>query len=204
MRKFNCHGNTDETNFSVLWIAASLVIDMDTGTGDHQRRHTELDKEKTNNFSYAPNVLSVQELVDKEKELLPKTDGKKQGVDFLVPYLLWVYLQLPLSHENRKTAERYTGEIPFKHMILSRTNIYSAHLHAHWVVVLKKYFRHHASHLCRLIVNALEMAEEKCGVDIKTLLPHSDVIVYLGQDDKASVTFGRLVPLAAVGKKSAR
>ena len=37
--------------------------------------------------------------MDKEKELLTKTDGKKEGVDFLVPYLSWVYLQLFPSHD---------------------------------------------------------------------------------------------------------
>ena len=42
MRKFNFHGNTYETNFSVFWSAAARVIDMDTGTGAHQRRHTEV------------------------------------------------------------------------------------------------------------------------------------------------------------------
>ena len=32
--------------------------------------------------------------MDKEKELLTKTDGKKEGVDFLVSSLSWIYLQL--------------------------------------------------------------------------------------------------------------
>ena len=61
-----------------------------------------------------------------------------------------------------------------------------------------------ASHLCRLIVNALEMAEEKDGVYIQPLLPHYDVIVYLGQDEKSSVPVGRSVPLTAVGNQSDR
>ena len=45
------------------------------------------------------------------------------------------------------------------------------------------------------------MAEEKNGVNIQPLLPHSDVIVYIGQDEKASVPVGHSVPLVAVGKK---
>ena len=48
-------------------------------------------------------------------------------------------------------------------------------------------------------MNALEMSEEKDGVDIQTLLPHYDAIMYLGQDDKAIVPVGCSVPLAAVG-----
>ena len=92
---------------------------MDTGTGAHPQRHAAVDEETTNNVSYAPNVLSVQELVDKSKELLTKIDGKKEGVDFLVPSLLWVYLQLSPSHENRKTVERYIGKLSFKRMLFS-------------------------------------------------------------------------------------
>ena len=69
--------------------------------------------------------------MDKAKELLTETGGKKEGVGFLVSSLLWVYLQLSSSHENRKTMEVYTGELPFKHMLLSRTDRDSAHLHAH-------------------------------------------------------------------------
>ena len=87
---FNCHGNKDETYFSVLWSAAARVIEMYIGTGDHQKRHTAVYEETTHNVSYAPNVFSVQELVDDAKELLTKRDGKKTGVDFLVPSLSWV------------------------------------------------------------------------------------------------------------------
>ena len=64
---------------------------MNTVTRDHNLRHAVSDEEITNNVLYAPNVLSVQELMDKAKELLTKTNGKKEDVDFLVPYLLWVY-----------------------------------------------------------------------------------------------------------------
>ena len=53
-------------------------------------------------------------------------------------------------------------------------------------------------------MNALEMAEDKYGVDIQPLLPHSEVIVYLGQDNKSSVPLGRSIPLDDVGNKSAR
>ena len=142
--------------------------------------------------------------MDKAKELPTKTDGKKEGVDFLVPYLSCVYLQLSPSYENRKNAERYTGKLPFKRMLLLRIVRDSYHPHAHWLAVLNKYWRHHASHLCQLIVNDLEMAEEKYDMDIQPLLPHSDAIIYLGQDYKASVPVGRSVPLADVGNKSDR
>ena len=91
MRKFNCHGNADETNVSILWSASARVIETDTGTGAHQLIHAAVDEETTKNVSYVPNMLSVKELVDKAKDLLTKIDGKKEGVDFLVPSLLWVY-----------------------------------------------------------------------------------------------------------------
>ena len=112
---------------------------MDTGTRTHQQRHVEVYEETTNNVSYVPNVLSVQELMYKAKEILTETDGKKEGVDFFVPYLLWVYLQVSPSRENQKTAERYTGKLPFKRIIFSCTYRDSACPHAHWVAGLKKY-----------------------------------------------------------------
>ena len=59
MQKFNCHKNTDETIFCIFWSAAAWLIDMDTGTGAHQRRHAVFDGETTNNVLYAPNVLLV-------------------------------------------------------------------------------------------------------------------------------------------------
>ena len=52
-------------------------------------------------------------------------------------------------------------------------------------------------------MNTLEMAEDKYGVDIQPLIPHSDAIVYLGQDNKVNVNVGRSVPLASAGKQSA-
>ena len=77
MRKFNCPVNIDKSKFSVFWSAADWVIDMDTGTGAHKRRHAAADEETNNNVLYAPKFLSIQELLDKEKELITKTDGKK-------------------------------------------------------------------------------------------------------------------------------
>ena len=106
MRKFNFNSNTDYTIVSVFWSAAAQVIKMDTFTVSHQRRQAAVDEETTNNVSYAPNVLSVQELVDKAKGILIETDAKKGGVDFLVPSLSWAYLQLSPSQGNRKTEER--------------------------------------------------------------------------------------------------
>ena len=98
--------------------------------------------------------------MDKAKELLTKTDGKNEGVYFLVPSLLLMYLQLSPLQDNQKTSERYTVNLPFKCMILLRTDRDNAHPHAHWVVVLKKYRLHHAYHLCRLIKDDLQMAEK--------------------------------------------
>ena len=77
MRKFNCHWNTDESKFFVFWSLAARVIDTDTCIGAYKRRHDAGDEETTNNVSYVPNVLSIQELTDKTKELLTEIDGRK-------------------------------------------------------------------------------------------------------------------------------
>ena len=77
MQKFNCRGNTKIGKFSVFWSTAAWVIEMDTSTGAHKRLHAAPDEETTNKVLYKPNVMSVQELMDKAQELLTKTDGKK-------------------------------------------------------------------------------------------------------------------------------
>ena len=63
-------------------------------------------------------------------------------------------------------------------MLFLRTDRDSAHPHAHWVAVLKKYWRHHVSHLFQIIEDDLKMAEKKDGMNIEPLLPRSDVILY--------------------------
>ena len=78
MQKFNYRENTEKSEFSVFWSKSALVIDMDTCIGAHKRRHAAADEEKNNSVIYAPNVLSIQELMDKAKNLLTKTDGKKE------------------------------------------------------------------------------------------------------------------------------
>ena len=48
------------------------------------------------------------------------------------------------------------------------------------------------------------MDDKEDHINIEPLLRHSDVILYLGQDDKVSVPVGRSVPLAAVTKQYLR
>ena len=58
MQKFNCHRSIDETNFSVFWSASARVIETDTITGAHQRRHNAVYEETSNNVLYPPNMFS--------------------------------------------------------------------------------------------------------------------------------------------------
>ena len=69
---------------------------------------------------------------------------------------------------------------------------------------LKKYWQHHASHLCRLIADAMKMADKEDRMNIEPLLPHSDVILYLGQYEKVSVPVGSSVPIDAATNQYAR
>ena len=100
IRNFNYFVNTNKSKLTVFWSAVAQVVETDTGTGAHMLRHAAVDEERTNKILYAPNVLSIQELMDTAKEPLTKTDEKKEGVGFLVPSLLWLYLQLYPSYEN--------------------------------------------------------------------------------------------------------
>ena len=76
LHTFNCCGNTNKSKFSVFWSTAAWVVEMDTSTGDHKQIYAEPDEETTNKVLYTPNVLSVQELIDKAKEIITKIDGK--------------------------------------------------------------------------------------------------------------------------------
>ena len=64
-------------------------------------------------------------------------------------------LQLSPLQKNRNTVDRYTGVLTFKSMILLRIEGYNSYPYEHWVLVLKKYEKSHASHLCELINNSL-------------------------------------------------
>ena len=48
-----------------------------SGVHQNKRRHAAVDEETTNNVWYTPNVLSIQELMYKAKDLLTETYGKK-------------------------------------------------------------------------------------------------------------------------------
>ena len=80
--------------------------------------------------------------------------------------MLYIRSQQPSRRERRQYcpfgdySERYTVKFPFKRMIFLRTDRDNAHPRAHWVTILKKYRLHHASHLCQLIEDDLEMAEK--------------------------------------------
>ena len=116
--KFNCCRNTDKSKNYLFWSAVDRVIEIYTGTGAHNRRHATSYEGTTNIISYAPNLLSIQELMEKEKELITEKYRKKEGVDFLVPYISWVYLELSPLYKNQKTVERYKWNLPLKNMIL--------------------------------------------------------------------------------------
>ena len=83
MRKFNCRRNIDKSKFSVFWSAAARVIEMDTCTGAHMQRHAAAYEETTNNVLYAPNVLSIQEIMDKSNSFSSKQMERRKVLVFL-------------------------------------------------------------------------------------------------------------------------
>ena len=128
---------------------------MDTCTGSHNWRNAAANDETTDIILYAKNVLSIQTIMDKVKELLTQKYGKSEGDGFIVPSIFWVYLNLSTLHENQKTAEIYTVNPPFKRMLLLRTEIDNAYPHSHWVAGLDKYCKYHTSCLFRIIASDL-------------------------------------------------
>ena len=136
MRRFN--GKADTTKFDPFWKGATEVLENQNGSGAHVRRHAASDEQTTIDVQYAPGILSIPQLVRETQKYL--TDEKKltEGVDFKVPSLSWVYLQLSPNNEFRHTAARYTGKIPFKLMLQTRDARDFSHVCAHWVSGMKK------------------------------------------------------------------
>ena len=78
----------------------------------------------------------MSQLIENTNLLLVDTD-KKEGVDFCVPCLSWVYLDLFPSYEKRKITEGYTRELTFKNILQLRNIRDSFHPHGHWESTIK-------------------------------------------------------------------
>ena len=207
MRVLNCRGNLAGTGFKVFWNAAARILETDAGAGAHRRRHASSDEHTTVNVSYAPAVVSVSQLIQKTTTLLVDVDKKVEGVDFRVPSLSWAYLQLSPTHENRKTAERYTGELPFKRVLQSRTSRDTSHPHGHWTATMKKLWRYKASFMVRLLNMSRKEGDymnSDDDDDHNTVLDPLHALLVVGQDDKTGIPVGRTLPIASTSRQRAR
>ena len=103
--------------------------------------------------------------------------------------------------ENQKTANSYTGKLPFKHKLVSWEDRDSSYPHANWVTGTKKKWRDHASHLNKLIVNTESSSKwinlDEDGVGSNVVLKTLQALMYVGKDDKSNVLVGCHMPLAA-------
>eukprot|EP00957_Ditylum_brightwellii_P168716 12841761-Ditylum_brightwellii.AAC.2 len=86
MHYFNCCGNTNKSLFKVFWKAAACVLEMENGSGAHNRHHALADDETTNTVSFAPGIILVLQLWHATMKLLG--DKKKVvNVNFKAPCL---------------------------------------------------------------------------------------------------------------------
>ena len=83
----NCCEDIGGSKFSFFCRAVSWFIEMGAGDKPFRRLHNVADKETTVTFYYAPNLMSILQLVDNKNEILVETDGKREGVDFVLPSL---------------------------------------------------------------------------------------------------------------------
>ena len=197
MRRYNVRGNTDKSMFETFYEAAARKLELENGTGAHSKRHAATDEETTNAVSYAPGIVSIPQLRRETIKLLEE-EGKQIDINFKAPCVSWLYLQLSPNHEHRKTAERYTGVLPYK-LSLQRKDLRADHPHAHWVSAMKNCWRHDAS---RLHVLFQEGADSWLEGD--TCLEADRAMSYNGGDDKATAAVGRILPISASAKQSAR
>ena len=65
MQMLYCRGNTYGSKFSVFWSSADQFVEIYERDGYHQRRYAAADEQITRNVSYAPNVMSIFQLVGK-------------------------------------------------------------------------------------------------------------------------------------------
>lgn len=149
-------------------------------------------------ITYTPAINSISQLIDSTKELLA-SNGLEEGVDFLVPSESWVKLQLSPSHENQCTAERYTGKLPFKCKLISRSGHDDSHPHGQYCAVLKRNWRYGAF----MKRSALKEAQTD-PVCAETVLSPTNGQLLGGQDDKTCVPVGSKVPIQATANQSAR
>eukprot|EP00957_Ditylum_brightwellii_P154095 11727699-Ditylum_brightwellii.AAC.1 len=75
-------------SFSCTKKEAIKARDMENGSGAHHCKHAAIDEATTNDLSYAPGILSINELIGATADMLKK-DGKVQGQDFEVPSESW-------------------------------------------------------------------------------------------------------------------
>ena len=77
-------------------------------------------------------LVSMLILLRKTVESL-QSKGKLVGMDFKLPCISWLYLQLSPNNAYKSTAERYTGVLPFKRMSLGQQEIGQTHMRIGWL-----------------------------------------------------------------------
>ena len=125
-------------------------------------------------------------------------EGKQIDVDFKAPCKSWLYLQLSPNHEHRRTANRYTGNLPYK-LSLQKKDIRGDHPHAHYVSAMKQCWRNDASRLYTLFEEAADS-----WLEGETCLGPLQALSYNSGDDKATAAVGRMHPISASAKQSTR
>ena len=197
MRRYNIRGNNDKSLYDVFWGACGDVLERENGSGAQSKRHPLADAESTNTVSFAPGIVSIPQLQRATVKFLIEEKGKVKDVDFRVPSLSWIYLQLSPNNEYKKTAERYTGSIPFK-LALQCRDFRLDHPHGHWNARMKKNWREEASRLFSLIASY----QSSDDMDREPCLGPEEALSYNGTDDKASAPVGRHTPISATAKQS--
>ena len=198
MRSLNIRGNDVMGKFDCFWEACSRVLDLENGSGAHHRRHSAADAATTKNVSYAPGILSIAQLIRRTVKQL-EVDGKVRGEDFSVPSLSWVYLQFSPNNEYSGTAANHTGVLPYVRKMLTRSLRNDSHPAAHWSSAMKKYWRHHNSHMFQLFTNYHE--EYDGDDDMVPCEKPTAAVIMVGCDDKSNTQVGNVIPLEATKRQ---
>ena len=99
------------------------------------RRHTASDYNMINMVSHAP-FISTNHIIKYTIMLLEKY-GLKQEEYFKVPNKGWMEVNFILINGQQRTAEKYTGKLPFIYILQIR-DLRHEHPHGHYNTTMKQ------------------------------------------------------------------
>eukprot|EP00957_Ditylum_brightwellii_P184395 14045000-Ditylum_brightwellii.AAC.1 len=197
MQIFN--GET-KTKFQPYWDAIVAVLEEQNGVGAHRRGHAALDVQTTTDVQYAQGITFIPQLQCTAMKHLIEEKKMQEEVDFKVPSISWINLQLTPNNPFKETTVRYTESIPFQLRLQSCGVCNFSHPAAHYVSAMEKAWMHVLLHLYSLF-------EEHANSDSDDFISYLQLLEALrifGCGGKTFAPVGRTTLILVTANQSAR